>query len=365
MRTRPVLSLALAATMTIVAGCSSGEGAGASGGAGDKPYAGRTLRVATWGGDWGANVEKSVGVLFEEQTGASVEYVVGNPPDNLAKLVSAPADDPPFDVMQMDSLTQEGLIKDSLVQPLDHAKLPLDDLFEQAVTTDQYGPAFTLVPVVIAWSPEKFEELGLAEPTSFDDLFASELKGRVAYPGMRVGFAPLIISGLANAWFGDREAAEQAIEKIKELEPRIYGATPEMATWLTNGEVYAAVTHTAQVQAMRNQGFDLAFVYPEAGGHRSMVYWNMANIVRGTKNKDMAEEWVRINLSCEGQEAFGRTMGALPTCKSASEGFAKDEKLKAIAVTEEDMSAMFQVEPSFILEKRESWNDAWNRIMGT
>lgn len=331
----------------------------------DRPFAGRTLRVATWGGDWGSNVEKSVGELFEAETGGNVEYVVGNPPDNLAKLISAPQDDPPFDVMQMDSLTQEGMIKDGLIESVDHAKLPVEDLFEEAVTTDEYGPAFTLVPVVIAWSPEKFAELGLDDPTTFDDLFAPELRGRVAYPGIRVGFAPLIISGLANAWFGDREAAEQAIEKIKEMEPRVYGATPEMATWLTNGEVYAAVTHTAQVQAMRNQGFELSLVYPEAGDKRSMVYWNMANIVRGTKNKDMAEEWLRLNLSCEGQEAFARTMGAVPTCKSANEAFASDEALKTIAVTDEDLSAMFQAEPSFILEVRESWNDAWNRIMGT
>jgi spermidine/putrescine-binding protein len=182
---------------------------------------------------------------------------------------------------------------------------------------------------------------------------------------MRVGFAPLILAGLAEAWFGDREAAEQAIKKLKEIEPRIYGATPEMATWLTNGEVYAAVTHTAQVQAMRNQGFDLALVYPEAGDHRSMVYWNMTNIVRGTQNKDMAEEWVRINLSCEGQEAFAREMGAVPTCKSANEAFANDEKLKTIALTEDDLRAMFQVESTFVLENREPWNDLWNQIMGT
>jgi len=362
MRSRSRALVALATTLTIAAGCTGGGGASSGDG---KPFEGQTLRVATWGGDWGSNVENSVGKLFEEQTGATVEYVVGNPSDNLAKIIAAPEDAPPFDVMQMDSLTQEGLIEQGLIQPVDHSKLPVEDLFEDAVTTGEYGPAFTLVPVVIAWQPEKFDELGLEAPTSFDDLYVPELRGRVAYPGMQVGFSPLILAGLGEAWFGDKEAAEQTIEKIKEMEPRIYAATPEMATWLTNGEVYAAITHTAQTQAMRNQGFELSLVYPEAGEHRSMVYWNMANIVRGTPNKDLAEEWMRINLSCEGQEAFARTMGAVPTCKAANEAFATDEELKTIAVTEEDMNAMFQTEPAFILEVREEWNDIWNRIMGT
>ena len=363
MRSRRVVSaFAVASILVVTTACSSGGGGASPGG---KPFEGRTLRVATWGGDWGEGVAESAGTLFEEQTGATVEYVLGNPVDNLTKLLAAPEDDPPFDVMQVDSLTEASLVEQGLIEPIEHSALPIDDLFEQAVATEEYGPAFTLVPTVITWSPEKFEELGLSEPTSFDDLFAPELRGRVAYPGMRVGFAPLIISGLANAWFGDDAAVEEAITRLREIEPRIYGATPEMATWLTNGEVYAAVTHTGQVQVMRNQGFDLDMVYPEAGEFRSMVYWNMTDVIRGTKNRDMAEEWVRVNLSCEAQEAFGRRNGVLPTCLSVAQEFGEDPELQTISVTPDDMSEMFQVDPSFILENREAWNDIWNRIMGT
>lgn len=349
------VTVALSAAM---AACGSDDGGSTDSGGG-------TLRVATWGGDWGDGVRESAGELFEEETGATVQYVHGNPADNLTKLLAAPEDDPPFDVMQVDNLTQVSLIEQGLIEPVDHSALPLDELFDEGVTTDEYGPAFTLVPVVIAWNPDTYEELGLPEPTSFDDLFAPELRGRVAYPGMRVGFAPLIISGLANAWFGDPAAAEEAIEKLSTIEPRVYGATPEMATWLTNGDVHAAVTHPAQVQVMRAQGFELAMVYPEAGDARSMVYWNMTEIIRGTPNRELAEEWIRINLSCPAQEAFGRRNGVLPTCISTAEEFGQDDELQAMSVAPEDMSAMFQADPTMILENREAWNSAWNRIMGS
>src|SRR5581483_11118360 len=48
--------------------------AGQSTAGGSQPFAGRTLRVGTWGGDWANGVRTSTSKLFEEQTGAKVDY---------------------------------------------------------------------------------------------------------------------------------------------------------------------------------------------------------------------------------------------------------------------------------------------------
>ncbi len=330
---------------------------------GPTSWTGRTLKVASWGGDWGAGAKASSGTLFEAQTGAKVEYSLGNPSDNITKLLAAPAGDPPFDVMQVDSLTELTMIQKGLIDKVDHTKLPLADLFTQAEFTKDYGPAFTLVPVVITWLPAKFKELGLPDPTSFDDLLNPALKGKIAYPGMAVGFSPLIIAGLANAWFGDKAKVGDAMDKLKTAAPRIYAATPELTTWLTNKEVYVAVTHTATVQAMKNQGFDLGMVYPKAGTFKSMVYWNTVEVIHGTKNADMASKWLQINLGCDAQRLFGLRNGVLPTCKAVSAEFATDPKLKTISVTVEEMAAMYQVDPDFINSNREAWNALWNQKM--
>jgi ABC-type thiamine transport system substrate-binding protein len=116
---------------------------------------------------------------------------------------------------------------------------------------------------------------------------------------------------------------------------------------------------------MRTQGFDLGLVYPKAGDYNSMVYWNSVEIIKGTKNADMALKWVQINLSCEAQRLFGIRNGVLPTCKSVSAEFAEDPKLSTISVTVDQMSSMFQVEPEFILQNREAWNSLWNQIMSS
>jgi putative spermidine/putrescine transport system substrate-binding protein len=356
--------------------CGGGTPAAPTGAAPGKPAAGgqtsgsgqsgtgQTLRVATWGGDWANGVRTSTSKLFEEQTGAKVEYVLGNPTDNLTKLISSRGD-PPFDVMQMDNLIQDSMIERGLIEPIDHGRLPVAELFAEASeVTKEYGPAFTMIPTVIAWVPSKYRELGLAAPASFDDLADPKLKGRVAYPSMRVGFAPLIISGLAYGWAGDQSAVEEPMRRLKQIEPRVYGATPEMATWLTNGEVYAGVTHVAQVVVMQNQGFEIEFIYPQLKDKRGLIYWNMSNIVKGTKQRDLAEQWIRISLEREAQDLMGRSNGVLPTNKAVAEEFAKDEKLRGLALTPADMPRMFQVDSRFINTNREKWNDAWNRIMG-
>ncbi|MBI4492301.1 MAG: extracellular solute-binding protein [Chloroflexi bacterium] len=333
--------------------------------AGAKPFAGRTLRVATWGGDWANGVKTSTAKIFEEQTGATVEYVFGNPADNLTRLL-ATRGEPPFDVMQLDNLTEGIMIDKGLLEPIDHAKLPVNEVFNEAANvTKDYGPAFTIIPGVIGWSPARFKELGVPAPKSFDDLFNPKLKGRVAYPGMRFGSAPLLISGLAWTWTGDKNAVGEAAKKLKQMEPRVFGATPEMATWLTNGEVYAGISHTAQIMVMKSQGFDLDYVYPQMKDKRGWVYWNMTDVIKGTKNKDMAEKWVQINLSGEAQELMGRSNGVLPTHKAVSEKFAKEEKLKVLALTPTDMAQMYQDDAKFINDNRDKWNDEWNRIMGS
>jgi putative spermidine/putrescine transport system substrate-binding protein len=359
----------------LVAACSPSAGAPAAGsgpaakpatnGGSGQSFAGRTLRVGTWGGDWVNGVKTSTSKLFEEQTGGRIEYVLGNPSDNLTKLLGSRGD-PPIDAMQMDNLIEDTMIERGLLEPLPRAGLPTGELFTEAgEVTREYGPAFTMIPTVIAYMPGKYRELGLNPPTSFDDLFDPRLKGRVAYPSMRVGFAPLIISGLAYAWAGDKAAVEEAMRRLKQIDPRVYGATPEMATWLTNGEVYAAVTHTAQVMVMKNQGFEIEMVYPQVKDSRSMIYWNMTDVVKGTKNRDMAERWIAISLGREAQDLMGRSNGVLPTNKAVAEEFGRDEKLRGLALTPADMNLMYTVDSRFINENREKWNDAWNRIMGS
>ena len=66
-----------------------------------------------------------------------------------------------------------------------------------------------------------------------------------------------------------------------------------------------------------------------------------------------------------GVRLFGLRNGVLPTCRSVSAEFAQDPKLKTISVTVDEMGAMFQIDPAYIVENREAWNALWNKTMST
>ena len=67
----------------------------------DQPYAGQSLRFATFGGAWQKWVEQTVVPPFTAQTGAKVEFVPGNPQQFLAQLIASKGQTPPFDLAEM------------------------------------------------------------------------------------------------------------------------------------------------------------------------------------------------------------------------------------------------------------------------
>ena len=62
-------------------------------------FDGVTLKVATWGGSWKANMEKVIVPKFEA-LGGKIEFVTGSPASSFAKLVAGRGR-APFDVMEV------------------------------------------------------------------------------------------------------------------------------------------------------------------------------------------------------------------------------------------------------------------------
>ena len=95
MNTRRILTAgALVATGALVlAGCSTGDDTAASGG--DKEFAGETIVVTSFGGDWEKAFIEAVVDPFEEETGAKVELITLYRADALAQVMIPEALDYP------------------------------------------------------------------------------------------------------------------------------------------------------------------------------------------------------------------------------------------------------------------------------
>jgi ABC-type glycerol-3-phosphate transport system substrate-binding protein len=90
--TRLVKHACVLATAGVFAAVASTASAG--------PLDGQKLTVATWGGPWLKYHQEAIQPQLEA-LGATVEYVLSSPQDNLAKLIASRGRAAPFDTMEV------------------------------------------------------------------------------------------------------------------------------------------------------------------------------------------------------------------------------------------------------------------------
>jgi spermidine/putrescine-binding protein len=90
----------------------------------DKP----AITVFTWAGPWGQTFERSLKPLFEKATGATVRFDNGWG-EEIPKLLIAPPDQPPYDVMIVAPFAVYAVIRRGYFQKLDWRLIPNAGLF--------------------------------------------------------------------------------------------------------------------------------------------------------------------------------------------------------------------------------------------
>src|SRR5260221_8440720 len=132
-------------------------------------FAGETLRVGTFGGTWADAIREAVGPQFEK-VGAKLEFVTGNPQDNLAKVIAAKRrGEPPMDTFEILGGTVPQIMALDLLQHIDYGTVSN----AKVLPPDQRQPKLAAIwttQEMIVYSPKQFRELGLAAPTSLADL---------------------------------------------------------------------------------------------------------------------------------------------------------------------------------------------------
>ena len=171
-----------------------------------------TLRVAHFGGTYMRDQQLFVGRIFEQQTGAKLEWIEGNPPDHLAKIIAQRGMAPPFDVVYLESYQQAQAIDQGLLEKIDPANVPnLKELYPQAAVTPGYGPGVIIYSMGLLYNQKEFKRLGLPAPTSWKVLWDPKLAGRVGTQDINAvaGQHLLVAAALLNG--GDETKVEPGI----------------------------------------------------------------------------------------------------------------------------------------------------------
>jgi len=287
---------------------------------------GVTLRVATWGGSWLQFIRSAIEPRLTAR-GAKVEYVLGNPNENLAKLLAARGQPVPFDVIEFSENNRNDLDEAGVLAPLPYAQIPN----AAALAARDRLPAMVANSSTvdgIVYNAKKFAELGLAPPKTYADLANPKLAGRVSFPDATIiqGIKGIIAIAYENG--GDESHLDPGLDAIAKLDVgAFYTSSVKLFTQFKAGDVWASHWHVGWVDRARRDNLPLAVSLPAIKDKHGVLSNVWLGVIKGTANQAAAAAFINEYLAPDVQEQFGRLIGARPVDPVAAERLRQDQAL--------------------------------------
>jgi len=312
---------------------------------------GRTLVVGIWGGPQEDLVREHVIKPFEEETGATVELILGGSSDRFARMY-AEKDNPTMDIVYLGMGQTVQATHDGMILPANPAGVPeYNNLYEQAKSAGGYGISFMAIGLMYNTETVK------TPPTAWKDLWKPEYKGKIApfvFPGTQ-GTGFLVMAAKVHG--GDEKNIDPGFEALKKLKPypAVLSGIDETNLAFQQGDVWFTPQINGYVYEYKDQGGKVDFVMPEEGTPLAM---NAAGIVNGSKNVDLAEIFINYHLSQGAQEGFAKELFYAPTNKT----IVLDADLAAkMPYGEEEVGKLMVLDDVTISANQAEWAERWNR----
>lgn len=291
---------------------------------------------------------------FEEEHNVEIVLEIGNNADRLNKVRMGNSD---VDVIFLsDYYAQQG-INDDLFEKIDRSKLTnVEQIYDvaKAPLGEDFGPAYTIAQFGIAYNPDEVEK----PITSWKDLWNEELKNAITIPSITSTAGPMFLDAASKVSGSAEFNEDQAFAQMKELMPNVvkeYGQTSEFVNMFSQGEIAAGPIMEMYVGSLQEAVPNAKFVSPEEGGYAVM---NTINVVKGTDQKELAEEFVNYILSKEVQEKSAKAKIDSPV---NTEVELTEDEATGLTYGEEVIKSLNTLDMKFVNENSKTWIDRWNR----
>ncbi|MBN8205098.1 extracellular solute-binding protein [Microbacterium esteraromaticum] len=360
MKTRKFMTLGALATIGALAltGCSGAADTPSADGDADKPYAGETIVVTTFGGDWEKAFVTAVVDPFEAETGANVELVTLYSADALAQVTAQKAS-PQIDVVHFSGGQEYTAAQEGLIDPIAADDLSEYDNLVSVATAGLErgeGPVIQLAPIGLVYNTES----GAPAPTSWEDLFDEAYAGHVALPDLSNSYGVLSMLRVADVLGGGIDDTEQAIADLGALaasgDAIVVPTSPDLQTAFAQRGTWLAPYAMDYAGTLQDAGLPVEFIVPEEGVTASLI---TANVVSGRENTELAKLFVDFELRPEAQKVFAEEMRYSPV-NSATELSA--EAAESV-LTGDALDAAVVYAPGDIAGERQAWIDSWNALI--
>lgn len=321
---------------------------------------GSELRVGTWGGSWRDSIDENIGSSLTDR-GVSIEYILGNPEDNLARLIAAQRQGAiPFDVMEGFPHITGPMAEAGLIQPLNYDRMPQAQAAPEWARSDH-----EVISVVtqdgVVYNTERFQEAGIEPPTTYRDLTNPALRGRVAFPDIGNAQHWNAVVGMALESGGSEADLSGAVTMINEIAPSyFFSASTELATRFGSGDIWAAPWHAGWAARLRRSDVPVAVGYTPFGEKRGALWPVPIYIIADTPNQAAAEAFIDVLMSPEAQFTHGLAAGSVPADSEARARLAQDAlSAELLMLSDDDMQNAYQIDWANL--DIDAWRETWSR----
>ncbi|WNC14728.1 ABC transporter substrate-binding protein [Brevibacillus brevis] len=311
------------------------------------------LVISTWGFSEDF-FRKEVYEPFEKEHNVKIVLEIGNNAERLNKIRQGSSD---VDLIYLsDYYAQQG-IESGAFEKIDRSHIPnLDKIYDiaKAPLGEDYGPAYTIGQFGIVYNPNVIK----TDIKSWKDLWNPELAGKLTLPNITSTTGPMMLDAASQAAGSKEFNEEQAFSKMKEVNKGVvkyYDKTSEYVNMFSQEEIAAGPIMEMYFKDIQAAVPEAKFVSPEEGGYAVM---NTVNIVKGSKHKELAEEFINWQLSKEVQEKTAKAKVDSPVNKEVK---LTDEEAKGVTYGEETINKLRKLDMKFVNEHSKAWIDRWNR----
>jgi putative spermidine/putrescine transport system substrate-binding protein len=319
-----------------------------------------TIRIATWGGSWRDSLEKNVAGRLA-QKGIKLEYTLGNPEDNIAKLIAAKRQGQvPFDVLEFTPAQKIQLVRGGIFEKPDYDRLPNASTLP-AWTREEFLVSVQYTGDGVAYNADRLSAAGVSPPALYTDLISDKLRSHLSFPEPSNGAHWSTVTALAYSGGGSEANMQPAIELVNRMNPgSFYSSSPDLATKFGNGDVWIAPLQSGWALRLRKSGLPINVAYERIGEHQGAIWPICQGVVKGTPNSAGAHMFINEFLSFDAQYGHGVSTGSLPVNSQARQKLADDPELKAmLLLTDAQIDNAFRINWEKFDQKR--WRDMWNR----
>lgn len=279
-----------------------------------------TLTVFTWAGPWGQTFERALKPLFEKATGATVLFDNGWG-EEIPKLLIAPPDQPPYDVMIVAPFQVYAVIRRKYFQKLDWNQIPNARLFHPSalrnwVFDEGWGLTWPdalhtgIFNTAATSRPEGWSEVLDRNPGLYRASYMSLYTFAAArYPGRAA-------QSIAEDFEGSFTFAHEQRRKIAHW----WTTSPDMAFSLLQGSVKVGNIHSVDTFGLLREQRSLDIFLTADRAHFQAIWL----VPRGTRYRALAHEFINQFASAEFQREYAAAGFPSPIPDVAAAQAARD-----------------------------------------